>query len=969
MTYTGEEVPVLGTLNVQAEYKGQSHFISLYVVKGNGSSLLGRDWLKFFRLDWKEICSLHLPTKLEGILKKYAQVFDPGLGIFQGLSIDIETYPHISPKFYKAQSVPFVYRDKIEKELDRLVQQGIISPVRFSKWAAPIVPVLKKCGSIRLCGDYKLTANTASPVDVYPLPIIEELFNDLSGGKQFTKLDLAQAYLQLPLSDSSKPLTTINTHKGLFQFNRMPFGISSAPAIFQRTMDNLLKGLTHVTVYLDDIVVTGSTEEEHLRNLEEVLRRLTEAGVHLKKDKCVFLASQVEYLGHLIDKDGLHPGSAKVEAVKDAPSPSNLSELRAFLGLINYYRKFIPNLSSELSLLYALLQKSSQWCWGPEEEECFKKAKALLASPSLLAHFDPTKQLILSCDASSVGVGAVLAHQAADGSSRPICYASRTLSPAEKKYSQLDKEALSIIFGVTKFKQYLFGRQFILFTDHKPLIYLFHPHRSVPPIVSARIQRWALILGAYSYEIRYRPGKEHGNADGLSRLPLPDSPQEVPVPEEVRLAVNELSKSLVTAKDIAKWTSQDPVLSTVLRYVTKGWPTFTTQTELQPYFSKRMELSIEDGCIFRGPRIVVPPIGRKAVLEEIHEAHPGICRMKSLARGYVWWPSIDLDLETEVKRCHTCQSVRHNPPAAPILPWTRPELPWSRIHVDFAGPFLGRVFLVIVDAHSKWLDVHMMSNTTSMATIEKLRSIFSIFGLPRVLVSDNAMVFTSTEFKRFSDENGIKHLTVAPYHPSCNGLAERGVQSFKEGMKKLTGPLETRLSQFLFAYRTTPQASTGKSPAALMFGRSLRTRLDLLFPNVAAEQVGKSQAQMMAKRGNRRVVSFKAGDLVYCRNFPSNQPRWVSAEVLDKTGPLSYRLTIPDGGTIRRHVDHIIPREGVTRPGNSSEDIPILPQSELTEVEPADETRGSPDAVGTSPVLPRRSGRVRQAPDRYQPSW
>ena len=576
--------------------------------------------------------------------------------------------------------------------------------MKFSKWAAPIVPVLKKCGSLRLCGDYKLTANTASPVDSYPLPKIEELITDLSGGKQFTKLDLAQAYLQLPLSDSSKPLTTINTHKGLFQYNRMPFGISSAPAVFQRT------------AYLDDIVITGTTEEEHLRNLEEVLRRLLEAGVHFKKEKCVFFTPQVEYLGHLINKEGLHPSPSKVKAVKDAPTPSNLSELRAFLGLINYYRKFIPNISTELSPLYSLLQKANQWSWGPREEQCFHKAKTLLMSPTLLVHFDPNKQLILSCDASSIGVGAVLAHQMKDGSSQPICYASRTLSPTEKKYSQLDKEALSIIVGVTKFQQYLFGRHFTLFTDHKPLIYLFHPHRSVPQMASARIQRWSLLLGAYSYDIHYRQGKDHGNADSLSRLPLPDYPKQVPVPGDVIFTLTELHKSLITAKDISNWTAKDPVLSSVLCYITNGWPNFINQAELHPYFSKRNELGVESGCIFRGSRIVV----RKSVLQELHEAHPDICQMKSLARGYVWWPKIDEDLEAEVKKCHTCQSARHNPPSAPIHPWHWPERPWSRIHVDYAGPFLGKMFLVAIDAHSKWLEVHMMSSTTSSSTVEKL---------------------------------------------------------------------------------------------------------------------------------------------------------------------------------------------------------------------------------------------------------
>lgn len=250
---------------------------------------------------------------------------------------------------------------------------------------------MKKCGSIRICGDYKLTANTVSPVDKYPLPKIDEIFANLSGGQVFTKLDLAQAYLQLPLGESSKPLTTINTHKGLYQYNRMAFGISSAPAIFQRTIESLLKGLNHVTAYLDDIIVTGSNETEHLNNLEQVLHRLQEAGVHLKKEKCVFLVKQVEHLGHVIDRNGLHPSPLKVKAVKEAPTPRNVSELRAFLGLINYYRKFIPNIASELSCLYSLLQKASTWSWGKEEDSCFQRAKTLLTSPHFWCILTPRK--------------------------------------------------------------------------------------------------------------------------------------------------------------------------------------------------------------------------------------------------------------------------------------------------------------------------------------------------------------------------------------------------------------------------------------------------------------------------------------------------------------------------------------------------------------------------------------------------
>ena len=256
--------------------------------------------------------------------------------------------------------------------------------MKFAKWAASIVPVVKRDGTVRICGDYKLTINQVSSADPYPLPRIEDLFASLSGGKQFSKLDLSHAYQQLVLSEQSKQFATINKHRGIYQYTRLPFGISCAPAVFQRTMDNLLKGIKHVSVYIDDIVVTGVTEEEHIKNLDEVLSRLDGVGARLRKEKYEFFSSQVEYLGHLIDEKGLHPTQSKIKAIIDAPAPSTVTELKSFLGLLNYYCKFLPNLSSTLHPLYSLLQKSTKWTWGSEEKETFEKAKALLSSPRLL---------------------------------------------------------------------------------------------------------------------------------------------------------------------------------------------------------------------------------------------------------------------------------------------------------------------------------------------------------------------------------------------------------------------------------------------------------------------------------------------------------------------------------------------------------------------------------------------------------
>ena len=388
---------------------------------------------------------------------------------------------------------------------------------------------------------------------------MEDLFATLAGGKSFIKLDLSQAYQQIKLEETSKNYVVINTNKGLFRYTRLPYGVSSAPGLFQRAMENLLQGLPHVVVYIDDILVIGDSNESHLANLCEVLIRLEDAGLRLKKNKCVFMAPSVTYLGHKIDGEGLHPIAEKKKAVNDAPNPRNVQELKSYLGLLNYYGNVLPNLSAELVPLYKLLRAEQKWKWSERETAAFQKLKDLLTSSQLLIHFDPQKQLILSCDASAYGIGAVLAHRMSDGSEKPIGYVSRTLSAAEKNYSQLEKEGLSCVFGVKRFHSYLYGH-------HKPLLSLFNESRAVPPQASARIQRWALTLAMYEYSLKFKSTKQHGNADAMSRLPLPDTVTH-PLPPETVLLLEFLDKSPVTAKQVRLWTRRDLILTKVSEYI------------------------------------------------------------------------------------------------------------------------------------------------------------------------------------------------------------------------------------------------------------------------------------------------------------------------------------------------------------------------------------------------------------------
>ena len=458
---------------------------------------------------------------------------------------------------------------------------------------------------------------------------------------------------------------------------------------------------------------------------------------------------------------------------------------------------------------------------------------------------------MVACDASGYDIGAVLAHQESNGEEQPIGFVSRTLTAAEKNYSQIEKEALACIFAITKFHTYFYGHKFTFVTDHKPLLSLFKEHKAIPQQASGRIQRWALTLAAYEYTIAFRSTAAHSNADALSRLPMQGQEEQVPLVPETILMLEQINDSPFTAQQVKYFTARDPCLSQVLTYVQKGWPDRLLALEelLKPYSHRRTELTSHDGCLLWGQRVVIPPQGRITVLQELHGGHCGITRMKSLARTVVW-------------------EQQDDPPTLPLIPWNWPTRPWSRLHIDYLCPFLGHMWLLIVDAHSKWLEVFPMASTSSSATIQCLRDVFSRFGIPDRIVSDNASYFVSAEFGEFMTKNGIKHSTSAPYHPVSNGLAERALKMFKTGMRKMTqGTLKQKLARLLFSYRTTPHSTTSVSSAELLMNRKLKSALDLLNPRLSDKVVSAQNRQVAAHDKRVQARSFSLGDLVYVRNY------------------------------------------------------------------------------------------------------
>ena len=925
-TYSGERLPLLGSASVTVQCRGEAKQLSLMVADVEGQpTILGRDWLEHIKLDWKNVCSIRSRT-LEQVLSSHKVVFQEGLGTMKTFKATLHLKPETIPKFHKARPVPFAVRPKVEAELDRLEKEGVLEKVAHSNWGSPIVVVPKKGGRVRICGDYKVTINPYLDIDQYPLPKASDLFATLSGGKVFSKLDLSQAYHQMLVDEQSQELLTITTHKGLYRYRRLPYGVASAPAVFQRTMEQILQGIPGLVVFMDDMQITGSTVEEHLERLDQVLHRLAEYGLRLQKEKCEFLKEEVEFLGHIINKDGLQPVPSKVKAITEAPAPTNVGELRSYLGMVQYYARFLPNLATELQPLHDLLKDKIPWAWTSRCQAAFDKTKKMLVSAQVLAHYDSSLPVRLECDASSVGLGAVISHVMPDGSHRAIAFASRTLTAAERNYAQIEKEALGLVFGVKKFHEYTYGRRFTLVTDHKPLLAILGPKKGVPTLAAARMQRWALILAAYDYDLLFRPTGEHGNADMLSRLPLSGDLTAV---EEAIFHVTIQEELPITAKEIAEATRKDPVLSHVWSHTLNGWPAHNTDPTLRPFFARRTELTVEGGVVLWGLRVIIPVSFQHRLLEELHEEHPGMVRMKALARSFIWWPSIDQDIEDKVRSCHTCTKVANTPPTAPLHPWAWPTRPWQRVHVDFAE-YKGHQFLVMIDAHSKWPEIFPMNSTKADSTIAVMRRLFSSYGYPEEVVSDNGPQFTSQQFADFLRLNGVRHTRSAPYHPATNGAAERMVQVLKKGLKQSNINVDHQLANLLLAYRSTPHSTTGVSPAELFLKRQLRTRLAMVKPDKGTDmKLKQDRARYSHDCDTKRLREFQPGDRVAVRQFRGPE-KWALGIIVQRLGPVAYMVKMAHT-TCHVHVDHLIPApegdppEGMESPMPASE-APKQPQ-------------------------------------------
>lgn len=845
---SGERLNVFGSVNVRVKAKAGEFVLPLVIIRSSKrfTPLLGRDWLEKLIPSWRgqlKINSVKTSSDLDEfrvkvvreMKLKYPSVFDNDLTKpIRGFEVDIKMGHNARPFVHKPYTVPFNLRERVEVQLEQLEKAGIIEKIEYAEWASPMVVVAKANKDLRICFDGSVTINPFIETHHYPLPVIDELLTNKSKAKWFCVLDLKGAYQQLIVNDKTRKLLAMNTIKGLYAYKRLPFGVKPAASIFQSVIDKILEGLRQAQAYIDDILIWGKSLRDLYARILEVLARLAEFNVKLNLGKCQWFVDKVTYLGHIVSAEGIAPNNEKVRAIVNAPVPQNVSQLKALLGMVQYYSKFLPKLNVTFAPLYRLLAKDAVWSWDVKCQASFEACKKALSSANLLAHYDPSLPMVITCDASNEGIAGVLSHRI-NGEERPVMYVSRSLKPAEKNYPILHREALAIVFTLEKLYKYIFGHHVEVFTDHKPLEGIFRSKRGAPSVIASRLQRYVWRLSHFDYSVTYKKGVENGNADCLSRLPI-DAELSDEDKNEMGGSIHTLvpeNEKFLSMNEIKLATDVDVILSKVREYVNNGWSCDQDKKLLRAYYANRQLLDVTAGVLTFDNRVVIPRSLQSSVLALLHANHAGIVIMKRLARRKFFWEGLNQDIERKVNECESCQVLRKDKPDKLYGTWPETTFPFERIHLDFFH-FQGNTFLILVDAFSRWMEIKRMNGTNAQMLWRTLLPIFQVFGFPKEVVTDNGPPFGSQELQSFCESHHIKLTHTPPYHPASNGLVERAVQTAKSVLRKFLYDNDTQfqidrsLNQFLFNYRNSPHTEDKIIPVTRIFNYTPRTALSIL---------------------------------------------------------------------------------------------------------------------------------------------
>ena len=788
-----------------------------------------------------------LPLFFQLLLQRFQDVVNPSKVLppsCHGVEHHLRTEgPPIASPFRRLDAAKLA---AAKAEFAQMEKDGIIRR-SCSPWASPLHLVKKPDGSWRPCGDYRRLNGVTVP-DTYPLPNMMDFSARVAGCKFFSKIDLRKGYHQIPMHPADIPKTAIITPFGLFEFLRLTFGLRNAGSTFQRLMDRVLAGLPMVFVYLDDIIIASSSMEDHQRDVEEVFRRLRAASLVINREKCEFAVPEVQFLGHHVTAEGIQPLQEKVTAVKEHPKPKTVKQLQAFLGVVNFYRRFVPAAAKILRPLTDSLRGSPKATaavdWSADMERAFADAKAALCKAALLAHPQQGWELAVMVDASADHVGAALQQRAAPSSPwQPLAFFSKKLEPAQVRYSAFDRELYACCAGIRHFRYMLEGRPFTIYTDHKPLTFALS---KVADAWTAMQCRQLSYVAEFTTDIRHVPGAENVVADTLSRPPStgPDScqPASIAGPDSGQLFSSAGPDSCdlsINAGPDSRAVSAVAPSSQQLDYASIARNQLlcpATQKAMSSTSLKLRHVNVQGQKLLcdvsrGGQRPLIPTADRQKVFIAFHElAHSGIRATRRLMAARVVWRGMSSDIAAWCKDCQQCARGKVSPqPAAPVQPIPVPQRRFSHVHVDIVGPLPTSsegfsYLLTMVDRSTRWLEAVPMETISAQKCADTFISTWvARYGVPATITSDQGRQFTSSLWTGLHKMLGVQLINTTAYHPQSNGMVERSHGQLKAALRSRLAGVQwpDHLPWVLLGLRTAPKEDSAVSSAELVFGAAL----------------------------------------------------------------------------------------------------------------------------------------------------
>ena len=953
VNYSKEEIEVYGVCQVVVRSEGKRIKTKFFVVPSQFKPLLGVkaslelgildinvpytsswdcNWVdsiqksKSPKLDPITVADLPAVLSRENIVSHpKVKVLFSGVGRFKRDPVHITLRGNYEPVQKAARRVPIAVEAKFKAELDSMVAQGILSPYlaetgsrnlstfrNAPEWLNSFVIVRKPNGDIRVCLD-PTDLNKAIVRPVCNSHTIDDVVHLLRDAKYFAVFDGTKGFFHVPLDEESKRLTAMLTPFGIYYYNVLAMGLADATDIFEQCMRDALKGLKGVTNIADDVLVYAKTEKEFRVHLCGFLNRCVAEDLHLNPTKVQINVESVPFFGMRLTKEGLEADPKKQEQIKNWPVPKNVTELQSFLGMVNYLSRFLPYLSAMRSTLGQLLKKESAFVWAPHHQETFLEIKKAVAEKMTLAFFRPEVEVFIECDASKKGIGAVMLQPdpSVENTSigevdsiptnlRPVSFASKTLSGAESRYSNIERELLGVVFSVLHFKHFTYGRQVVILTDHKPLLTLMQKNLSH---TSPRLARMLLQILDYNIVLRYQPGNKMYLSDFLSRLSSHGALDGDTIPG-MDIQVHDVSCfnsiNLVTIPVILRETERDPVLKLLKQYITDGFPAHSKSCApaVRHYYSYRDDLSCVDGLILKNQQIVIPEQLRESVLLALHSSHMGICKSVARAKTSVFWPEMSKQIEKMIAGCRAClenqSRQQHESSQSDLVV----QSPWSSISLD-NFEIDGNRYLMILCRFSRFMVVRPVTDFTASTTKSVLLDVFSELGLPASIRTDRGRNFVSVDFMHFCKDMGMSLQFSSAYHHASNP-AERAIRTVKGLMKKASSAKQSwRLA--LMEYLATPLSGDLGSPSYLM-GRQFHGMLpyrSITDPGTSEKMEDRHQRnQVYYDRQSKDLSDLAIGETV--GYFDHVNSKWQVGKVSERQGK-SYTVFTEKGTEISRN--------------------------------------------------------------------